>query len=162
MSLGRAEVQQAESLRRLAENFPRPLRFLAVGGLGLLTDLSVFTLIPDHGSHPIASRVVSLALATFVTWRLNRAVTFDPSGRVQRHEAARYAAVTVVAQGVSFAVFTGLVLTILARHPQFALVAGAAVGALFSYLGQFFFAFAPARKASDAPALAGRRGESAL
>ena len=159
MSLGRAEVQQADSLRRLAENFPRPLRFLAVGGLGLLTDLSVFTLIPDHGSHPIASRVVSLAIATFVTWRLNRAVTFDPSGRVQGGEAARYAAVTVAAQSVSFAVFTGLVLTILARYPQFALIAGAAIGALFSYLGHFLFAFAPSRKAGEAPFPAGRRGE---
>ena len=42
-----------DKLRLLAEKLPRPLRFLAVGGLGLLTDITVFTLILMHWPHPL-------------------------------------------------------------------------------------------------------------
>jgi putative flippase GtrA len=55
----------------------------------------------------------------------------------------RYALVTTVAQGTSYAVFAVLVLTVLAWLPQAAIVAGAAVGALISYNGHRLFAFAP-------------------
>ncbi len=57
-----------------------------------------------------------------VTWRLNRALTFDRSGRHQGDEVLRYAAVTAAAQGTSYAVFTVLVLTVLAWLPQAALL----------------------------------------
>ena len=70
-----------DRLRRLVERFPRPLRFLGVGGFGLITDLGTFSIVLALGLHPLAARVVSLAIATFVTWRLNRALTFDQSGR---------------------------------------------------------------------------------
>ena len=70
-----------DPVRRLVEVLPQPLRFLGVGGLGLITDLAVFTLMVAHGPHPLLARVVSLAVATLVTWRLNRALTFDRSGR---------------------------------------------------------------------------------
>ena len=70
-------ISSQDWLRRRIEILPRPIRFLGVGGIGLLTDLSVFTAIPMHTAHPIAARCVSLAVATLVTWRLNRALTFD-------------------------------------------------------------------------------------
>src|SRR6266849_1188030 len=108
----------ADKVRALAERLPRPLRFLAVGGLGLTTDLCVFTVVATYGHHPLAIRVVSLAIATLVTWRLNRALTFDRSGRQQADEALRYAAVTAVAQGTSYAVFAALVLTVFAAVAQ--------------------------------------------
>jgi putative flippase GtrA len=89
--------------------------------------------------------VLSLALATLVTWRLNRALTFDRSGRRQHREALRYGIVTAAAQGTSYAVFAMLMLTFLAGQPQAAIIAGAACGALISYNGHRLFAFAPAR-----------------
>ena len=55
----------------------------------------------------------------------------------------RYALVTTVAQGTSYAVFAALVLTVLAFLPQAALLTGAVVGALISYNGHRLFAFAP-------------------
>ncbi len=79
-------------------------------------------------------RLFSLAAATLVTWRLNRALTFDRSGRHQGEEALRYAAVTAAAQGTSYTVFAAL--------PQAALIAGALAGALISYNGHRLFAFA--------------------
>ncbi len=141
----------ADKVRALAERLPRPLRFLAVGGIGLTTDLCVFTVIATYGHHPLAVRLVSLALATLVTWRLNRALTFDRSGRQQADEALRYAAVTAVAQGTSYAVFAALVLTVFAAVAQAALIAGAAVGAIVSYNGHRLFAFAPRRPCATHP-----------
>ena len=132
-----------DPVRRLVEVLPRPLRFLGVGGLGLITDLAVFTLIIAHSPHPLVARLVSLAIATLVTWRLNRALTFDRSGRHSADEAMRYAAVAASAQAVSYGVFAALVVTALAALPQLAVIAGAACGALVSYSGQALFAFRP-------------------
>lgn len=130
-------------LRAFAERLPRPARFLGVGALGLITDIGSFTLVLNFGVPPLLARLVSLSLATLVTWRLNRALTFDRSGRRQHREAVRYAAVTAAAQGASYAVFAILTLTVLAHLPQAAIVAGAACGALISYNGHRLFAFAP-------------------
>src|SRR5262245_26090424 len=102
-----------DMLRDLAERLPRPLRFLGVGGIGLVTDIGMFTLALMNGVHPLAARVMSLAIATLVTWRLNRALTFDRSGHHQGEEAMRYLAVTAAAQGSSYVVFAALTLTVL-------------------------------------------------
>jgi putative flippase GtrA len=139
----RRDSDEPDAVRRIAERLPRPLRFLAVGGVGLLTDLSIFTLIAMQAFHPLSVRAVSLAVATLVTWRLNRALTFDRSGRHQSDEALRYAGVTAVAQGTSYTIFAALVLTLLSSLPQAAIVAGAAAGALVAYNGHRLFAFAP-------------------
>jgi putative flippase GtrA len=132
-----------DPVRALVERLPRPLRFIAVGCIGLATDLCVFTLITAFVPYPLAVRLVSLAVATLVTWRLNRAITFARSHRAQHEEAVRYAIVTAVAQGTSYAIFATLVLTVLGALPQAALMCGAAVGAIVSYNGHRLFAFAP-------------------
>src|SRR4051812_36085096 len=143
MSAGKLEMgTRPDPLRVLAEYLPRPFRFLAVGAVGLTTDICVFTLLIGYTPRPLVMRLVSLAAATLVTWRLNRALTFDQSGRRQHDEAMRYAAVTAVSQGTSYAVFAALVLTVLGTLPQAALVAGAAVGAIVDYNGHRLFAFA--------------------
>ena len=144
-------VADSDPVRRMAELLPRPLRFLGVGGLGLLTDLAIFTLVMRFRIDPLSARLISLACATMVTWRLNRALTFDRSGRHQGDEAVRYAVVTATAQGTSYAVFAALVLTVAGALPQAALIVGAAIGAIISYNGHRLFAFAP-RNDSGGPA----------
>lgn len=146
-----SNTQTGDQLACLAARLPRPLRFIVVGCIGVLTDLCAFTAIVVHVPHPLAVRLVSLGVATLVTWRLNRALTFAPSRRAQSDEAIRYAIVTALAQGTSYAVFAALVLTLSARMPQAALLAGAAVGALVSYHGHRLFAFAPAPSRPIAP-----------
>jgi putative flippase GtrA len=101
----------------------------------------------------LTAGLLALVVSTILTWRLNRAFTFDRTGRPQRAEAMRYALVTAVAQGTSYAVFAVLALTLLARLPQAAIVAGATVGALISYNGHRSFAFAPCH--ADASGSAG-------
>jgi len=132
-----------DRLRRLAARMPQLIRFLAVGAIGLITDLAVFTIVVGAGFHPLAARIASLPVATLMTWRLNRALTFEASGRQQGEEALRYAAVTATAQGTNYAVFAALVLTAFASVPRLALLAGAAAGALLSYAGHRMFSFAP-------------------
>jgi putative flippase GtrA len=148
MNVGNAEVDappcaaSGDPLRALAERLPRPLRFLGVGAVGLTVDVCVFTILIAYEPRPLLMRLASLGLATLVTWRLNRALTFDPSNRHPGEEAMRYAAVTAVSQGTSYAVFAALVLTTFAWLPQAALFIGAAVGALVGYNGHRLFAFA--------------------
>jgi putative flippase GtrA len=140
----------------LAALLPRPLRFLAVGGLGLAANIALFSIAWILGVPLLTAGLLALVAATVLTWRLNRAFTFDRTGRSQRQEAMRYALVTTVAQATSYAVFVVLVLTVLAWLPQAAIVAGAAVGALISYNGHRLFAFAPCR--ADASGTAGSSG----
>jgi putative flippase GtrA len=132
-----------DPLRALAEHLPRPIRFLGVGAIGLTTDICVFTILMGFAPRPLVIRLFSLAAATLVTWRLNRALTFEKSGRPQGEEALRYAAVTAASQGTSYAVFAALVLTVFAWLPQVAIVIGAATGAFVAYNGHRLFAFAP-------------------
>jgi putative flippase GtrA len=132
-----------DPIRRFLEVVPRPIRFLGVGALGLITDLALFTVVIAHGLHPLLARLVSIAVATVVTWRLNRALTFERSGHRPSREVALYAAVTGCAQGVSYMTFAILVVTVFAATPQIAVIVGAAVGALVSYNGQALFTFRP-------------------
>ncbi len=121
-----------DPVRRFFEVLPRPLRFLGVGGLGLITDLAIFTLVIAHGLNPLGARLISLTFATLVTWRLNRALTFDRSGRRTADEAMRYAAVATATQAMSYGIFAVLVVTLLAPIPQLAVIDGAAAGAVVS------------------------------
>jgi putative flippase GtrA len=146
-----AGSEPPDLVRRLADYLPRPLRFLGVGALGLITDLGVFTAIIVWYDAPLVVRLISLAVATLVTWRLNRALTFERSGRRPHDEALRYVAVTLVAQGTSYGVFAALVLTVLAPLPQVALIVGSAVAAAVSYHGHRRFAFAPVNPAAANP-----------
>ena len=109
-------------LRPLAQRLPRSLRFLAVGALGLGADHILFTIMLMQAVHPLVAGFLALVAATVLTWRLNRAFTFERSGRRQREEALRYAVVTAVAQSTSYAVFALLVSTTLAALPQGAVV----------------------------------------
>jgi putative flippase GtrA len=133
-------------LREAAATLPRPVRFLLVGGFGLIADIGFFTLFFAFGAHALVARAFSLALATIVTWRLNRHLTFKDSGRHQADEAARYALVAAVAQGTGYLIFAVLALTVFSKIPQIAIVIGAVAVTLLSYNGQRLIAFAP-RKA---------------
>jgi putative flippase GtrA len=147
MSVGTIErAADHDPLRALAERLPRPLRFLGVGALGLATDFCLFTILIGYEPRPLLMRLISLAGATLVTWRLNRALTFDRSERRQHAEAMRYAIVTALAQGTSYAVFAALVLTVLGALPQGALLIGAVTGAAVSYNGHRLFSFARGAK----------------
>lgn len=138
-------------LRSVGSHLPRPLRFLLVGGIGLAVDILLFTLMLVGGVAPLVAGFAALLAATALTWRLNRAFTFDSSGRGKSNEAMRYAVVTAVAQSTSYLVFAVLVSGVLASLPQAAILVGAACGAMVSYNGHRLFAFAPVKACADLP-----------
>ena len=115
--------------------------FLCVGFAGLAVDAALFATLHGTGLSPAVSRAASLALATLVTFALNRRFTFAASGRRARRDLARYVGVTLVAQGFSYGLFLGLLAMIPALPPLIALVAGAAAATLLSFGGQRFFTF---------------------
>jgi putative flippase GtrA len=133
-------------LQRLAAHAPRGLvRFLVVGLGGLSVDLAVLWLMERAGLGHAGARAISLALATLVTWALNRQFTFGESGRRARSELGRYVAVALTAQSVNYLVFlAALALAPQLPHPL-AAVLGAVTATGFSYTGQRFFTFAPAK-----------------
>jgi putative flippase GtrA len=103
------------------------------------------------GVAPLVAGFAALLAATALTWRLNRAFTFESSGRGKSNEAMRYAVVTAVAQSTSYLVFAVLVSGVLASLPQAAILVGAACGAMVSYNGHRLFAFAPVKACADLP-----------
>ncbi len=128
---------------RLSARAPKGLfRFLSVGMVGLATHTAVFTLMLHLGLAKSQAWLIGLAAGTSVTWQLNRRLTFTSSGRPRKSEVLRYAFVTVVAQGVSFAVFKSVCAFDARVPPALALIAGAMVATAFSYSGQRFFTFA--------------------
>lgn len=115
--------------------------YLGVGSAGLCFDATLFAVLHGAGLSPAAARAVSLALATLVTFALNRRFTFVSSGRQARRDLARYVGVTLVAQAVSYGTFLGLVAMAPALPPLVAIVAGAGPVALLSFAGQRLFTF---------------------
>ena len=129
----------------------RPLmRFLMVGLAGLATDMAVFHLMAAAGLHPFMARFISLAMATVLTWQLNRRFTFGASGRRQAEEGLRYVLVTLVAQGVNYVTFALLIAGPLSDHKSLAILFGAGVATIFSYTGHSLFSFAPKTVRSEA------------
>ena len=121
----------------------RLARFLLVGSMGLATDAATFSALSAPGSPDWVARAGSLALATLVTWRLNRRFTFARTGRRPLGEAARYAAVACGAQGFNYGLFLALRAAAPALPPLLALLVSAVAAAGFSFAGQSLVAFRP-------------------
>ncbi len=119
----------------------RIARFLCVGLVGLAVDSGLFWSLLKAGASVEASRAVSLVVATFVTWALNRLFTFAPSGRAPRSELLRYVAVALVAQGFNYGLFLALLRLDAGAHPLICLVISAAATAALSFTGQNLIAF---------------------
>jgi len=121
------------------------IRFLGVGLTGLAVQTIVFTVLLQPGADKSLAWLVGMALATGVTWALNRRFTFGSSGRPRRHEFLRYMLVTAVAQSVSFASFHGFLAYMPIIPPPIDVILGAVIATSVSYTGQRFFTFARAR-----------------
>ena len=113
--------------------------FLCVGLVGFAVDAAMFSGLHGAGLSRPAARAVSLALATIVTFGLNRSFTFaSRAGRDRPGAFMRYGIVTLVAQGFSYALF----LLLATRFPSLlALVVGAAAATVLSFAGQRLFTF---------------------
>ena len=138
-------------LRRVEQFLPFPplvwriARFLTVGIVGLAVDSGLFWSLYQASFSLEVARAGSLAVATLVTWGLNRLFTFAPSGRPPLHELARYVAVALVAQGFNYGLFLILVRLDAGAHPLLCLVVSAVATAALSFTGQSLIAFRRAK-----------------
>ena len=118
--------------------------FLSVGLVGLITDLAILSTLERAGLEMWGARAVSLAVATVVTWALNRRHTFASSGRRAHDEALRYVAVAAVAQSVNYAAGLAIAWLVPVLPHTVDAGAGAVFATMFSYTGQRFFTFSRA------------------
>jgi putative flippase GtrA len=121
------------------------LRFSLVGSIGFLIDASAMqVLASDAGISPLWARAVSFPLALSVTWALNRAWTFE-SGRYRPagSQYRRYIGVQVIGFLINYASFAFLVLAggIWGEWPLLALLVGALLSMLFTYIASRTFVF---------------------
>ena len=119
----------------------RIARFLTVGLVGLVVDCGLFWSLHEAGASVEVARAFSLAVATCVTWFLNRLFTFAPSGRTPGRELIRYVAVALVAQGFNYGLFLALLRFDAGAHPLVCLVISAVATAALSFTGQSLIAF---------------------
>lgn len=133
-----------DRLDRARLPIPRSLLlFVIVGFTGLGVHTALFSLCFHAGwLDKSESWLAALVVATLTTWTLNRTLTFEATGRHSGHEILRYAIVTLVSQGISYAVFMSASSLLPHFPPQVALLVGAVVATAFSYSGQRFFTFA--------------------
>lgn len=116
-------------------------RFGLVGGIGFVIDAGLTTTLIHAGLDPFSARVIAIAFAMLVTWRLNRAITFGASDTSQKSEGVRYFAVALAAAAVNYAAYAGLMLTLPALIPAIAVALATGVSMVVSYLGFSRFAF---------------------
>ena len=144
-STGSESVGTSESVvRTLTALVRRFSRFLGVGSVGFVVDSSTFMALSAAGLSPAVARALSMILGTFVVWQLNRRFTFVRSGRRHAVEGGLYAAVALVAQGLSYTVFLVLIYAVPEIPRAVSFVFGCGLGAVVGFTGHHLLTFAPA------------------
>jgi putative flippase GtrA len=120
------------------------LRFGLVGVIGFVVDAGVLqALVSLAGWGPVEARGISVPVAVFATWLLNRSITFRRYDGPAWRSLARYAAVSAAGAAVNFVVYTLLVLAsaVMAARPLAPLAIASIVALVVNYLGSKHFAF---------------------
>ena len=110
-------------------------RFALVGILGFVVDAGMTLTLIHRGIDPFTARVLSIALAMMVTWRLHRALTFGASDSSQAREGFRYFTVAIIAAILNYAIYAGLLIAFSAISPLFAIVVAIGTVTVLSFLG---------------------------
>ena len=101
--------------------------FLIVGGVGFLSDLSVFHLVRILlFDDLIIGRSISIFCAVLVTYFFHQHVTFKQNNSRFLYSFPRYIGSCAIMQGINFLIYTILILffSVFASHPSLALAVG--------------------------------------
>lgn len=141
-----------EALQRLGS-------FTVVGTVAFIVDISAFNILASgFGIGPITSKVVSVTLATGVSWLGSHYVTFRQfAGRPKHQEAILFGLTNLVGLGIAAACLVVshyvLGLTSPLANNISANVVGVLLGNVFRYLAYRFFVFRPALPETAEPCL---------
>lgn len=113
----------------------RLARFALVGGTGFIVDAGLTSGLQVWGLDIYVSRLIAISLAMFVTWRLNRAITFGASPRRQVREGAVYVGVAVAAATLNYGIYITLMLFVPGMAALVAVAGATGVSMIVSYLG---------------------------
>lgn len=124
--------------------------FTAVGTVAFVVDISAFNILASGiGVGPITSKVISVVLATGVSWLGSHYVTFrEFAGRPKRQEALLFGLTNLAGLGIAAACLAishyVLGLTSPLANNISANVVGVLLGNVFRYIAYRFFVFRPA------------------
>ena len=131
--------------RLLPARYHQVARYVVVGALGLVTDVSVLTgclVILDTGPH--LGRVVSYLVAATFTWSLHRTFTF-PAGQdaEPKRQWASFMVTNALGGGLNYAIYAGLItwVTVFAMAPPAAVVVSSAVALAVNYTASRLLVF---------------------
>ncbi len=114
--------------------------FCVVGGIGFVVDFLSFVTAQNY-LNDVNARCLALAIATFVTWQLNRHLTFRSSDPRWLRELGRFTLTRVVGAAIN----AGVSLGILWEFPQagrlLALASGTGVALLINYFSAKMWAY---------------------
>lgn len=113
----------------------RLARFGLVGGIGFVIDAGLTTALQIAGLGIFSSRLIAIACAMLITWRLNRTLTFGASQTSQVSEGTRYMMIAALAALVNYTVYIILMLVIPGMIAALAVAAATGVSMVVSYLG---------------------------
>lgn len=125
------------------QHLPPLLRFAVVGAIGFAVDGGVLMLlVTGLDAGPLWARAVSLPVAVWATWILNRHFTFGARGDAWA-SFLRYVVVSLGGAGVNASSYAALMLSspYFAARPLAALAVAAVLALAFNYLGSRHFAF---------------------
>ncbi|MFC3298085.1 GtrA family protein [Arthrobacter agilis] len=129
--------------------------FTAVGTVAFIVDISVFNILSSgFGVGPITSKVVSVILATGVSWVGSRYLTFRQfGGRPKHQEAILFGLTNLVGLGIAAACLVVshyiLGLTSPLANNISANVVGVLLGNVFRYVAYRYFVFRPGGVGED-------------
>jgi dolichol-phosphate mannosyltransferase len=118
------------------------LGFLASGTAAFVTDAAVLKgLLLATALSPLIARLVSIAVAMVVGWRMHRRFTFAPHPGGPLREFLRFASVGWSAAAVNYLSFAALILLWHAMPPLLAMTVSSVLAMGWSYLGYRFLVF---------------------
>lgn len=135
----------------------RLFRFSVVGVVGMVVDASVLTICLSADIFgPYLSRVMSFAVAVFVTWLLNRRYTFA-SKQAPAKEFVRFLAANSLGAILNFCIYS----TVIARYGTAGIVpvAGVAAGSLGGLISNFFLSSKIVFKVSQTKIISSTRNQ---
>jgi len=113
---------------------PQFLRFLVVGGIAFVTNITALTLFALF-MHPVAAQLLAFPFVVLVAWWCNRRFTFG-SNQPWRRELGKYVLANIAGWAVNNGTYIVLVLwsSFIATWPQIALVIGSLAGLGFNFV----------------------------